>query len=291
MMIDESHSGEVYSKNDGVELSPELLRKLQLTELEILCEFDRICRKNNIRYCLGCGTLLGAIRHKGFIPWDDDIDVWMFRSEYERFCQIAPLELDDRFFFQNWDTDPFFNSAYGKVRKKGTRYIRVGQEKMKYQDGIYIDILPLDNLPDQYWKRWKMIVKAWFFRKLTYAKAGSMCEKNLFKRVGFAMLSLYPAKLAKKEFYRLLTRYDEMETLYCKCLGDVNFNPHWKDDFRELIEWEFEGYSFFVPARYDALLKNNIGIDYMTLPPLEKRIPRADASYIDFGTKKGMDLQ
>ncbi len=270
-------------KNETIKYTPELLRRLQLTQLEILIELDRVCRKNNIKYCLACGTLLGAIRHEGFIPWDDDIDVWMLRCEYERFCKICEKDLDKKYFFQNWDTDPYFNSAYGKIRKKGTRYIRAGQERMKYKDGIYIDILPLDNLPDQYWARWRMIVKAWLYRKLTYAQAGAMCEKNLFKRIGYFILSLYPVKRAKREFYRLLTRYDNKETLYCKCLGDVNFNPHWKDDFRELIEWQFEGHLFYVPARYDSLLKNNIGIDYMTLPPIEKRRPHADFSYIDFG--------
>jgi lipopolysaccharide cholinephosphotransferase len=268
------------------EISAENLRRLQLVELEILIEFDRVCRKNNISYCLGCGTLLGAIRHKGFIPWDDDVDVWMIRSEYDRFCKICEKELDEKFFFQNWDNDPFFNSAYGKVRKKGTRYIRAGQEKMKFRDGIYIDVLPLDNLPDQYWARWEMIVKAWFYRKLTYAKAGSMCERNLLKRTGFLILSLYPVDIAKKNFNRLLMRYNNIDTLYCKCLGDVNFNPHWKDDFRELIEWEFEGHNFFVPARYDSLLKNNIGIDYMKIPSPEKQRPHADASYIYFGDEE-----
>ena len=280
------YNSNIYKSNSnkiGVEMTPELLRRLQLAELEILVEFDRVCRKNNISYCLGCGTLLGAIRHHGFIPWDDDIDVWILRSEYDRFCKIAKTELNNKFFFQNWHTDPFFNSAYGKIRKKGTRYIRIGQEKMKYKDGIYIDILPLDNLPDQYWDRWKMIVRAWFYRKLTYAKAGALCEKNVIKKMGYFILSLYPIKKAKKRFYRLLTRYDNMNTLYCKCLGDVNFNPHWKDDFKEVIEWDFEGHRLFVPARYDSLLKNNIGIDYMKLPPVSKRKPHADASYIDFG--------
>lgn len=273
----------IYSSKEGIELTPELLRRLQLSELDILIEFDRVCRKNNIKYCLGCGTLLGAIRHNGFIPWDDDIDVWMIRAEYEKFCEIAEKELNSDYFFQNWINDPYFNSAYGKIRKKGTEYVRIGQEKMKYKTGIYIDILPLDNLPDQYWARFRMIVKAWALRKLTYAKAGSMCEKKIVKRFMFFVLSLYPIERAKKQFKQLLSQYNDKDTLYCKCLGDVNFNPHWRDDFNELIEWEFEGHMFFVPSRYDSLLKNNIGINYMELPPMEKRKPHADASYIDFG--------
>ena len=270
-------------KNRTIEYTPELLRKLQLTQLEILIEVDRLCRKNNIKYCLACGTLLGAIRHKGFIPWDDDIDVWMFRSDYEQFCKISEKELNEGFFFQNWDNDPYFNSAYGKVRKKGTRYVRTGQEKMKYKDGIYIDILPLDNVPDAFWPAWRLSTKAWIYRKITYAKAGAKCEKNVLMKLGFLLLSLYPISVAKKQFYKLITKYDNIDTLYCKCLGDIGFYPHWKDDFKELIEWEFEGHMFFVPKGYDSVLKKSIGIDYMELPPKEMQIPHADASYIDFG--------
>lgn len=269
-----------------VKITPELLRKLQLTQLEILVEFDRVCRKNNIKYCLACGTLLGAVRHKGFIPWDDDVDVWMMRDEYDRFCKISDSELGDSFFFQNWDTDPYFNSAYGKIRKIGTRYVRVGQEKMKYKDGIYIDVLPLDNAPNLYWDRWSMLVRAWMFRKLTYAKAGSMCEKSVFKRLIFLLLSLYPQKLAKKQFQHLITKYNDRETLFCKCLGDIGFNAHWKDDFREYIDCEFEGHLFWIPSGYDSVLKKSIGMNYMQLPPADMRKPHANASFIDFGKEE-----
>lgn len=274
------------SKRKAIEYTPELLRMLQLTQLEILVEFDRVCRKNNIKYCLGCGTLLGAIRHNGFIPWDDDIDVWMLRKEYERFCSICKKELDQKYFFQNWDTDPYFNSAYGKIRKNGTSFKRVGQEKIKYHDGIYIDVLPLDNMPDDYWQRCIMGVKAWVYRKVTYARAGAVCEEKFSKRLIFRFLSLVPINWAKKKFYALITKYDDKETLYCKCLGDIHFTAYWKDDFRELIEWDFEGHSFFVPARYDSVLKNDIGIDYMKCPPDNERVPHACASYISFGGSK-----
>ena len=266
-----------------IKYTPELLRRLQLTQLEILVEFDRVCRKNDIRYFLACGTLLGAIRHKGFIPWDDDIDVWMLRDDYTRFCDVCDRDLGEGFFFQNWDIDPHFNSAYGKLRKKNTRYIRAGQEKMKYKDGIYMDILPLDNVPDNYWLRARQLVLAWLFRKLTYAKAGAMCERSITKRGLYFLLSIYPSRVAKRQFYKIITRYDKKNTLYCKCLGDVGFNAHWRDDFKDVVEWEFEGYKFWVPVGYDSVLKKSIGIDYMCLPPIEERKPHAEASYISFG--------
>ena len=84
-----------------IHLDQENLRKLQLIELELLIEFDRICRKNNIRYTLTGGTLLGAVRHGGFIPWDDDADVSMLRREYEKFKKVCEIELDDKYYFQD----------------------------------------------------------------------------------------------------------------------------------------------------------------------------------------------
>ena len=104
------------TKRNAIRLTQEQLRKLQLTELELLVEFDRICRKNNIVYILGYGTMLGAVRHKGFIPWDDDVDVFLMRDEYERFCDACEKDLDkEKFFLQNWETDIYFNSGYAIV--------------------------------------------------------------------------------------------------------------------------------------------------------------------------------
>jgi lipopolysaccharide cholinephosphotransferase len=272
-----------YIKKSELRLTKEQLRKLQLTQLELLIEVDRICRKYNIKYSLACGTLLGAVRHNGFIPWDDDIDVWMMRKEYEKFCRACKRELSSKYFLQNWFTDPNFNSAYGKLRKRGTSFVRIGQEKMKYVDGIYIDILPLDIMPNKYWDRVFMGVGAWIFRKLTYAKAGAMCEKKLIHRIKYRILSLIPLRITKRAFQKLITKYKNEDYLYCKCLGDTYFTPHWRDNFEDLIEWEFEGHKFFIPKNYDDVLKISISRDYMTLPPVEQRKPHANVSYIDFG--------
>ena len=122
-----------------VNLDDKQLRQLQLIELEMLLEVDRICRKNQINYTITGGTLLGAVRHKGFIPWDDDADVALLRDEYERFCDACEKDLDkEKFFLQNWETDKNFNSGYAKLRRNNTHYVRVGQVKMKYHNGIYM---------------------------------------------------------------------------------------------------------------------------------------------------------
>lgn len=123
------------------------LRQLQLAELEILDEFVRVCQAHDLRYYLVGGTLLGAVRHQGFIPWDDDIDVAMPREDYDRFAQIASEELGPQYFYQCPDTDPHYFLTYAKVRKNGTEVCEERFRNSKFHKGVFIDIFPLDFCP------------------------------------------------------------------------------------------------------------------------------------------------
>ena len=100
----------------------DVLRKVQLVQLEMMKEIDRVCRENHIRYFLYRGTFLGAVRHQGFIPWDDDMDIAMLREDYEAFCRIAPEKLNPKYCLQNWHTDPNYALPFGKIRKRNTLY-------------------------------------------------------------------------------------------------------------------------------------------------------------------------
>ena len=125
-----------------------VLRRQQHRMLEILLEVDRICKKHNIRYWLSSGTLIGAVRHKGFIPWDDDLDIEMLLPDYERLMRVLPDELPSTMALQSQDTDPNYFFFYAKVRdrrshlEEGNRYDRVWKEQ-----GIYIDIFPFYKQP------------------------------------------------------------------------------------------------------------------------------------------------
>lgn len=134
-----------------IELDKDTLRRLQHTELELLREVDRICRKNHIHYNIIAGTLLGAVRHGGFIPWDDDADVAMMRQDYEKFCKVCVTDLDmEKFYFQDQKNTKGYRWGYGKLRRKDTLFLREYQEHMPYGQGVFIDIFPLDYVPENY---------------------------------------------------------------------------------------------------------------------------------------------
>lgn len=127
-------------------MDKDTLRKVQLTLLEIAKEVKRVCDENDIKYYLDSGTLLGAVRHSGFIPWDDDFDIGMMREEYDRFCKIAPFALNSNYYLQTWENDEKYAVPFAKVRKKNTIY-RENKANPNLNNGFYVDIFPYDNAP------------------------------------------------------------------------------------------------------------------------------------------------
>ena len=268
--------------NQAYQLSKIELRQLQKTELEILIELDRICRKYNIQYSLDGGTLLGAIRHKGFIPWDDDIDVIMLRKEYVKFWSACRKELDqERFFFQDYRTDPYYRWGYAKIRRKGTEFVRKGQENLKQHTGIFIDLFVVDNVPDGYVSRRMHHVLCYLIRKILYSEVGKVNTNNMVVREIYQILSKIPrnqvfhvrnclAARTNKTRTELISHYTLEYPKQCryglprKC-------------FDEMVELEFEGRKFFGFKDYHRYLSMYYG-DYMTLPPIEKRVPHLEAT-------------
>lgn len=268
--------------NQAYQLSKIELRQLQKTELEILIELDRICRKYNIQYSLDGGTLLGAIRHKGFIPWDDDIDVIMLRKEYVKFRNACRKELDqERFFLQDYRTDPYYRWGYAKIRRKGTEFVRKGQENLKQHTGIFIDLFVVDNVPDGYIGRRLHHVLCYLIRKILYSEVGKANANNRVVRKIYQILSKIPrnhvfhvrnclAARTNKTRTELISHYTLEYPKQCryglprKC-------------FDEMLELEFEGRKFFGFKDYHRYLSMYYG-DYMTLPPIEKRVPHLEAT-------------
>lgn len=229
------------------------LRDAQLCELEILKEIDSICRKHNIKYWLSSGTLLGAVRHSGFIPWDDDVDIEMLRSDYDRFIEIFEREADDKFALQTYENEPNYTLPFAKVRDKATFVIEEGTLRYKY-NGYWVDVFPIEynNLKIH---RLSCILHQIFL----YSKIGIMSKKRYFLYAAkrFVFGCLFP-------ICRLLSKLSATKQLR-HTFGIAFYSPRDINDIFPLAEMNFENYSFFVPSNYDAYLRKLYG-DYMTIP-------------------------
>ena len=268
-----------------IELAGEELRKLQLIELEMLAEVDRICRKNGIRYSLDAGTLLGAVRHGGFIPWDDDLDVMLLHEDYEKFYEACKKDLDtSRFFFQDYRTDPGYRWGYGKMRRLGTEYIKAGQEKLKQRTGICIDVFDVENVPDGPEKRKRFAREMFCIRKTLYSAMGRTNEKNPLMRLWYKFLYLIPNKTVHHLKERLTRKTNEETTENVLCLmWPIKNYPYGfpRKIYDEFTELEFEGMRFMAIRDYDAYLTMRYG-DYMQLPPPDQRKGVMEATEFKF---------
>lgn len=262
-----------------IEITDDILKQLQNIQLECLIELDRICKENNIKYSLDGGSLLGAVRHKGFIPWDDDIDLIMLRSDYERFFEICKKELDsDRFFLQEHRTDPHYCVGYPRIRRNGTVYQRAGHEHMKYHDGVFIDLFVLDNVPDNPLLRALHRYACFCIRKILWSKTGKKLAPTLLQRIWFSLVALIPSNFAFGCNDIIARTCNERKTKLIRHNTHPYPNPkicgygipsELLDEFTEL---EFEGRSFPAVKEYDKYLTMLYG-DYMKLPPKEKQKP------------------
>ncbi len=257
-----------------IQLDDKSLRTLQLIELELLQEVDRICRKCRIHYNIIAGTLLGAVRHGGFIPWDDDADVAMLREEYERFREACRTELDtDRFYFQDHTVTPGYRWGYGKLRRKDTLFLREHQEHMPYEQGVFIDVFPLDAVPESRLGRTIVNFDCFLLRKCLWARVGKIADKSGFRRTVYAVMDLIPEAALLRGLDRRIRRAGRRNTGWVRIL----MFPTPNREFGYRREWYageetavFEGIPFPGTADPDGYLTFKFG-DYRQLPPPEKR--------------------
>ncbi|WWR14910.1 LicD family protein [Lachnospiraceae bacterium JLR.KK008] len=257
-----------------VELNAEALHKIQMIELEMLIEVDRICKKHDIKYTIIGGTLLGAVRDGNFIPWDDDADVAMLRREYEKFCKAAAKDLDSgRFYFQNMDNTPGYRWGYAKIRRRDTLFLRRSQERMPYEQGVFLDIFPIDATPDNLILRRIHELCCFFVRKTLWSAIGRLAADNAVERLLYGLLYRIPEDKVKRMYRRLILKHGSETTEVVRTLTYPAPKPlhgYYRRWFAETAPIRLAGVLFEGVKDYEGWLRYEFG-DYMTLPPKKKR--------------------
>ncbi|KMK78304.1 LicD family protein [Alkalihalobacillus pseudalcaliphilus] len=264
------------------------IKEVQKVQLEILLEFDRICKKHNIKYQLFAGTLLGAIRHKGFIPWDDDIDICLLREDYDKFLSVCDNELDTRYFMQTYKTDKRYFKQSGKLRKNGTVCLQEVYKEFDMHHGVSISLMPLDNVKPNtvigtiQRKLYQFMFS--FLIKLNGSRVFKRCinRKSYVERVVRIILYLLSKVIPKSVTDNLHTKvaclFNDKNTKYITHLTNGATKKRYyaymmeREEFYNVILGEFEGMEFPIPRNYDKVLRNLYG-DYMKLPPLKEQVP------------------
>ncbi len=259
------------------------MNDLQKRLLVILKEFARVCEKHNLRYFLNGGTCLGAIRHKGFIPWDDDVDVMMPREDYEKFLTLQYEYEGTPYFIQSWKSDPRYTYGFAKLRDSSTTFIEDFYKNHRINHGVWIDIFPLDGMakdPIPREKCAKRVKFIWFETYMAYLPnlIRKVKKETWLKDIGLNIvggltyifdIAHYRSKIRDKYAKKL-----KMEE--CALSGNL-FGWTFKkaametDIFMDFVYVSFEDTELRVMKRYDDYLRNIFG-DYMKYPPLDQQV-------------------
>jgi len=247
--------------------------------LELLQEFDRVCRKNNIRYTLFCGTALGAVRHHGFIPWDDDLDVVLLREDYDKLLALPQSEWDGKYFFQKEHSE-HWPLNFCKLRKNNTTCLEKFHPKDKLiHQGIYIDVFHADSAAES-----ERVSKLQFYAsRVPLAKAlfkRGYETDSVLKKLFMGLCRILPEKpfleLAKGRKYQA----SPYVQTFLSCTSRYKKGMYRRKWFEETVDMEFEGLQVPVSAHYDELLTTLYG-DYMTPPDEQGRKIKEHAILVD----------
>jgi lipopolysaccharide cholinephosphotransferase len=260
------------------------LKRLQKCQLEMLRNIDNICRKNDIKYFLTWGSALGAVRHGGFIPWDDDIDISMTWDNYKKFEEVAQKELGDKYFYQSQKTDKYAFTVWNKVRINNTTSMEKEFKHIKCHYGICMDIFPIIGVPNSRGKKLIQKIEVLVYRIFNYERylTNKKPQGNTIFKI---IYGIFPRKFKDYIMKKLIGDITKYDMASCNewvefLSGSYDIMTIRSNIFGKGTKIMFEDVETIIPEKYDEYLKCLYG-DYMTLPPEEERIGHGDA-IIDF---------
>lgn len=264
--------------------SPETLRRLQLVEYDILKKFDAMCRKYDLEYYSVFGTLLGAVRHKGIIPWDDDIDIAMPRKDYNRLMELVPKEFGEGYSFLDASVDPRYPFVTGRIMKKGTEFRMLSMKNLPMELGMFLDIFPVDNLPDDEKARKRFVNVCWVLEKLCILRNTpfpNVPYRGLKRVVVYTIcgaasvcLKIIPARMLHEIRLKYTCRHIDRKTEYMGIMNSIRIIPdnvYRKSDVYPLCQLPYEDMEIPSPKNWHGVLVQTFGQDYMTPLPEGKR--------------------
>ncbi|MSV25946.1 LicD family protein [Selenomonas sp. WCA-380-WT-3B 3/] len=261
----------------------ELLLQMQKKQLEMLHELDRVCRKNNLRYALSSGTCLGAVRHGGFIPWDDDIDVYMSWQDAEKLVRCQS-DFQDKYFVQSYKTDPEFTSIHYRLCDSTTSCFLEETRGKDINHGIFLDIYIYYPYPDNKLKAHKVILDSFIYRVLV-SNSGPKNHGGIAKFLGDVVFKFYKGKRREKKIIEIENefKYNGGEKYVATYFGrdatlinSIIYPIEWFTSPKYL---KFEDMEVPCPGNPEQYCILQYGENYMELPPKEKRKPHHDFIY------------
>ncbi len=260
-------------------------QEVQEKILEIACEIKNLCEKHNIEYYISDGSCLGAVRHGGFIPWDDDFDMMMTYDNYKKFAEIAKRELSEPFFYQDTETDPNYRSVFAKVRNSDTTFIEDALSHIKMNHGIYVDIFILSGVPDNFILKniQRFAGFMWFFLQEFIAPRKNKLKKAICSAV-FSVIDFFHIRKPLIELFKSIYLHYKPENCrtWTYSMGKFNYNQTTMDSsiIGKPIDIDFEGIRFSTVEFPEQYCKHLYG-DYMTPPPEDNRSDKVHAERFD----------